>query len=189
VFHSLRTGNRDIFTVEADGTGLRQWTSAEEEELDPDWSPDGEQVVFEVYGRRHGFSTLRLVDGAQPVFKATAGDFAHWSPDGRTIVRHRSDGLVAYPVEGGQDTVLVSNEVDGAEAFYGAWSPDGKKFYYLTRSVRGWTVRSGGEVLVTFDDPTRPQTKYGFCTNGKTFYLTIGSPESDIFVVELGVKQ
>jgi Tol biopolymer transport system component len=72
-----------------------------------------------------------------------------------------------------------------------AWAPDGSKLYYLTRSPKGWSIRSvraaGGAstVLVNFDDPTRQQTKYGFCTDGKVFYLTIGSPESDIWVADL----
>ena len=40
--------------------------------------------------------------------------------------------------------------------------------------------------LVDFDDPNRQQSKYGFSTDGKVFYFTIGSPESDIFVADLG---
>ena len=38
---------------------------------------------------------------------------------------------------------------------------------------------------MNFDDPTRQHAKYGFATDGKTFYLTLGSPESDIVVAEL----
>ncbi len=193
VFHSLRAGNRDIYTVEADGTGLRQWTSGPEEELDPDWAPDGETVLFEVFGgARHEFRTLRLVDAAQPgVIPTTVGDFAHWSPDGRMLVYHSPDGLRLRRVDSGVDTLVVSNAKDGAEAFYAAWSPDGSKVYYLTRSSKGWSIRSvpaaGGasSVLVNFDDPTRQHTKYGFTTDGKVFYFTIGSPESDIFVADL----
>jgi hypothetical protein len=47
---------------------------------------------------------------------------------------------------------------------------------------------SGGRstVLVNLDDPTRQRTKYGLCTDGKMFYMTLGSPESDIFVADLG---
>jgi serine/threonine-protein kinase len=192
VFHSLRNGNRDIYTVEADGTGLRRWTAAADEELDPDWAPDGETVLYEVYGSRHGFERLRLVEGARPEFSANpASDFAHWSPVDRTIAYHSPDGLRRRWVDTGVDTLIVSNTRDGAEAFYVAWAPDGSKLYYLTRSPKGWSIRSvraaGGAstVLVNFDDPTRQQTKYGFCTDGKVFYLTIGSPESDIWVADL----
>ena len=40
-------------------------------------------------------------------------------------------------------------------------------------------------VLVDFDDPDRQHTRYGFSTDGKIFYFTIGSPESDIWVADL----
>jgi Tol biopolymer transport system component len=194
VFHSLRTGNRDVFTVDADGTSLKQWTAGSEQELDPDWAPDGETVLFEKRGiTRPGFGTLRLAEGAAPgLITAPDADFAHWSPVGRTIMYHSVDGIRVRNAEGGTDTLVVSNAADSAEAFYAAWSPDGGKIYYMTRSVRGWTVRvvpatgGVGTVLVTFDDPTRQQTRYGFCTDGKLFYFTIGSPESDIYVADFG---
>lgn len=194
VFHSLRNGNRDVYTVDADGTGLRRWTSSEDEELDPDWSPDGETIVLERVGPqgKHGFDILRLTAGAQPDFIALrAADFAHWSPGGRTFIYHNPDGLRLRSVDSGTDSLLVSNAREGGEAFYPAWAPDGSTLYYLFRSPDGWSIRSvpvtggRGTLLVRFDDPTRQQTKYGFATDGRMFYVTIGSPESDIWVAEL----
>ncbi len=192
VFHSRRSGTRDIYTVETDGTGLRQWTSGPEEELDADWAPDGETIVYEVFGPTRGFRTLRLAEGAQPVFIAKmVGDFAHWSPDGSTIVYHSADGLRARRADSGVETLIVSNVTGGADAYYAAWSPDGATIYYLARSAKGWTIRSvsadgkAHAVLIDFDDPTRQHTRYGLATDGKVFYLTIGSPESDIVVAQL----
>ena len=194
VFHSRRGGNRDIYTVEADGTGLRQWTSGSDEELDPDWAPDGSTVLFEQFGGAiHGFGILPLSDTTRrELIPAVSGDFAHWSSDGKAFVYHSHDGLRVRNVSSGAEALVVSKAADGAEAYYAAWSPDGSRIYYLARSIAGWTIRSvaptGGAptVLVDFDDPTRQQTKYGFCTDGKKFYLTIGSPESDVFVAEAG---
>jgi Tol biopolymer transport system component len=195
VFHSLRNGNRDVYTVETDGTGLRQWTASKAEEIDPDWAPDGATIVYQVFGSdsvMRGLTIQRLVEGAAPeLFPIPAADFAHWSPDGRSIVYHSQDGLHLMRVDSRRDTLVVSNAADGAEAFYAAWSPDGSKIYYLTRATKGWSIRSvpavGGPrtVLVDFDDPTRQQTKYGFATDGKIFYFTLGSPESDIWVAKL----
>ena len=195
VFHSLRAGTRDIYTVDADGTGLRRWTTDPAEEIDPDWAPDGKTVIFEVFGANHGFRIQRLEEGAQPEFIAIPmADFAHWSPDGRTIVYHSADGLRLRRVDSGADTLLVSNIGDRAEAYYAAWSPDGARLYYMTQSPKGWSIRSvpaaGGAstLIVDFDDPTRQHTKYGFCTDGKLFYFTIGAPESDIYVADLERK-
>ena len=191
-FHSRRQGTRDIYTVEADGTGLQQWTSSAEEELDPDWAPDGETVVFEVYGGTRGFTTLRLTPGARPDFAPTRlGDFAHWSPQGGTIVYHSGDGLRLRRVSTRVETLIVSNAAIGADAYYAAWSADGATIYYLARSATGWMIRSvstdgnAHAVLVDFDDSSRQPTRYGFATDGKAFYLTIGSPESDIVVAQL----
>jgi Tol biopolymer transport system component len=197
VFHSLRNGNRDIYTVAANGTGLHQWTTSKDEELDPDWSPDGKSILFEVFSEdaaKQGFGTRRLVDGASGFMAAAGADFAHWWPDGKSIVYHSPDGLRRHPIDGGAETLAVSNADIGAEAFYIAWSPDGAKLYYLARSAEDWSIRSiaasGGAstVLINFDDPTRQQYKYGLTTDGKVFYVTIGAPESDISVADL-VKQ
>ena len=40
---------------------------------------------------------------------------------------------------------------------------------------------SGGRVIVR----ARQHTRYGFATDGQTFYFTMGSHESDVWVAEL----
>ncbi len=179
-----------------DGTGLTRRTSSPDEELDPDWAPDGESLVYEVIGtqeERHGFAVLRLGDGATPKFLSVpGGDFARWAPDGKAFIYHAPDGLRLHRIDSGADSLRVSNAAIGAEAFYAAWSRDGASLYYLARSPKGWSIRAmpaaGGasRVLVDFDDPTRQHTKYGFTTDGRVFYFTIGAPESDVWVAELG---
>ena len=194
-FHSLRNGNRDIYTVAFDGTQLTRRSSSADEELDPDWSPNGEAIVHEVISAqsaRHGFAVLRLADNAAPrFFSLPAADFARWAPGGREFLYHAPDGLRSHRVDDGADSLRVSNATIGAEAFYAAWSRDGATLYYLARSREGWSIRAvpaaGGTstTLVDFDDPTRQHTKYGFSTDGKVFYFTIGAPESDIWVADL----
>jgi serine/threonine-protein kinase len=194
VFHSRREGNRNIYTVDADGTGLHRWTSGKEEELDADWAPDGQTVIYEAFGggAQHQFRTLRLVDGATPTaVPVEVGDFAHWSPDGKSMAYHGPDGLRVRNLSTGAETLVASSGVDGAEVIYAAWSRDGASIYYISNSARGATIRvvsaSGGRsaALVNLDDPTRQHTKYGLCTDGKLFYMTLGSPESDIFVADV----
>ena len=194
-FHSLRHGNRDIYTVGFDGTGLTRLTSSVDEELDPDWSPDGRSVLYQVVGAqsaRQGFAVLPLTDGATPRFlPVPRGDFARWRPDGTAFVYHAPDGLRLRHIETGADSLRVSNAAIGAEAFFAAWSPDGARLYYMARSPKGWSIRAmpagggAGTTLVDFDDPTRPHTKYGFTTDGRVFYFTLGAPESDIWVADL----
>jgi TolB protein len=47
LFWSWRTGNPEIFLVNADGSGLRQLTDNLAWDVFPSWSPDGKKVAFE----------------------------------------------------------------------------------------------------------------------------------------------
>ncbi len=193
VFHSLRNGNRDVYTVGFDGTGLTRRTSSADEELDPGWSPDGRSLLYQVFGEssKQGFEVLGVAGGAPKFLRVPGGDFARWTPDGMGFVYHASDGLRLRRIDSGADSLLVSNAAIGAEAFYAAWSPDGARLYYMARSPKGWSIRAMpaaggvGTTLVDFDDPARQHIKYGFATDGKTFYFTMGAPESDIWVADL----
>jgi len=42
----LRVRNRDIWVMNADGSGLRQLTWHSADDIEPAWSPDGDQIVF-----------------------------------------------------------------------------------------------------------------------------------------------
>ena len=196
-FHSLRNDNRDLFTMNADGTGLVQRSSSPRHELDPGWAPDGNAIVAEVIdtGAAGEWSFVIVpVNGAAGGVRdvPAKGDFAEWSPTGDLIAYHAADGMRVISPDGGPTRLVASNAADGTEAFYAAWSPDGTVLYYLARGDAGWMIRAvprgGGasRVLVRFDDPARQPAGYGFATDGRTFYFTVGSHESDVWVMELG---
>jgi serine/threonine-protein kinase len=203
-FHSMRAGNRDLYTMEADGSGLVQRTNDPAHELDASWSRDGHSLLAEVIpaedqsGSASTFlaaSTFVLVplDGGASRTIKVPGDFAHWSPTEDLIAFHSSEGLRVMSTDGAT-RLLVPNSPSGEEAFYAAWSPDGKTIYYVSKGPEGSSIQSvpatGGSSrpLVRFDDPTRPHTRFGFTTDGRTFYFTIGANESDIWVAQLETR-
>ena len=170
-------------------------------QLDVAWTRDGRALVGEVIpaggeaGAASTFltaSTFVLVplDGSATHTIRVPGDFPHWSPTEDLIAFHSTEGLrVMSPA--GDARLLVPNSPTGEEAFYAAWSRDGKTVYYEAEGPRGSAIRAvpvtGGpsRLLVRFDDPTRQHSSYGFTTDGRTFYFTMGARESDIWVAQL----
>jgi serine/threonine-protein kinase len=203
-FHSMRAGNRDLYTMDADGSGLVQRTTSPGHELDPDWSRDGRSLLAEVIpaGDQSGAATTFLaastfvlvpLDGGATRTIKVPGDFPHWSPTQDLVAFHSSEGLRVMSTDGAT-RMLVPNSTSGEEAFYAAWAPDGKTVYYLSNGPEGSSIRAvpatGGPArsLVRFDDPNRQHTLYGFTTDGRTFYFTVGANESDIWVAELETR-
>src|SRR5437016_3611984 len=86
-FTSLRTGNYDIYTMNADGSDVTALTNDAAADFLPAWSADGEKIVFE--SNRGGTNGIWVMnaDGsgkAQVTAFANAG-FPAWSPDGKKI--------------------------------------------------------------------------------------------------------
>jgi TolB protein len=83
------TGNREIYTVWPDGSGLRNLTRSPADDTFPDWSPDGSTIVFvsdrtgdqEIYSMRPDGSGLRRLT------RSPGSDLSpSWSPDMQRIV-------------------------------------------------------------------------------------------------------
>jgi eukaryotic-like serine/threonine-protein kinase len=191
-FHAFRDGVRHVFTMNADGREVVQRTVGRANELDPTWSKDGTMLGFMSLG--NGQATLRVMpisgtDSSRVV--AVNGDFLRWSPTDSWLAYHAPDGIRLVPSSGGQSRLLVENRTDGGEAFLATWAPDGRTVYYLSRRPTGWAIRAvsaaGGatRALVDFRDPASQPARYGFSTDGRRFYLTMGSSESDLWVMRL----
>lgn len=79
----------DIFKVRPDGSDLTQLTDTPGNNFMPDWSPDGERIVF--VSQRDGNREIYVMnaDGSDQV-RLTGGNWEnslpHWSPDGQQIV-------------------------------------------------------------------------------------------------------
>ena len=189
-FHSMRNGSRDVYTMAADGTGLTQRTNSPDEDLDTHWSPDGTALVFQrVNDTTDVLRVQSLADGSG--HDLWRGEYARWSPKGAEVAAIAPDGLRIGPAGGGPSRLLVPRPDENSGPYLCEWSPDARTIYYEYRGPSGWSVRSialsggGSRVLVTFDDSEREPSKYGFSTDGRRFYLTLGSRESDVWVAEL----
>jgi Tol biopolymer transport system component len=93
-----RHSGYELFTVEADGSALTRLTHLDGDALQPDWSPDGTQIVFELdHGEGPVFCSVELMnaDGTGIVDLTTTQNPDGWSgcegqpsftPDGTSIV-------------------------------------------------------------------------------------------------------
>jgi Tol biopolymer transport system component len=145
-----------IFTLNADGTGLTHLTNG----LDPDWSPDGEQIVFTRWEWDPPGVFVINADGSdeKQIVPGPKSKGPRWSPDGSHIAftseRTEPAGEFCFELPFGGEMCMELPDEDrwkisvldlGKEhtmdpatdpfSFAPSWSPDGTRLVY--DGVRG----------------------------------------------------
>ena len=174
-FTSDRDGNREIYVMNADGSGQTNVTNSPAADYFDSWSPDGSRIVFssdrdgnrELYVMNaDGSGVTRLTNNPCGIDSLDA-----WSPDGSRIAF--TSGLngnfgggppavqvcVATIYVGNADgsglTNLTNLTSPGADEF-GAWSPDGSRIAF-TRGANGnrdvYVVNADGSGLTNLGSP------------------------------------
>ena len=141
VFTSNRSGNFDIWVMNADGSGLQQLTTTRGGDRIPAWSPDGSKIVFmkasfnpDLYVMNANGSNVRRLTDA--VDEDCCPD---WSPDGSKIVFHsRRSGqqfdIYVMNADGSNQRALAPHPAYDGTA---TWSPDGSKIVFRTTRFNG----------------------------------------------------
>jgi len=174
-FHSDKSGNFDIWVMNADGTDMRQLTTAPGRDIEPAWSPDGSRIVFASDRDDPDNLQLYIMDANgsnqrrlfQEVFAWDNWGPA-WSPDGtrvafqtnRNLQATRFDIYVAN-ADGSDERPLVQGP---ANEFHPFWSPDGKKLAYVSDAADSrdiWVVNADGsnpvQLTSGYADETYPR--------------------------------
>jgi len=72
-FVSNRDGNRETYTMSADGSSLRKLTHDSGDDDSPAWSPDGAQIAF-VYRRFRNWDVCVMNADSSKVLRLTTSD-------------------------------------------------------------------------------------------------------------------
>ncbi len=139
VFHSDRSGNSEIYRIDADGKNETRLTSNEAYDGFPSWSPDGSRILFQ--SDRDGILAIYSIraDGSDPTRIANTeyGNYPKWSADGNRVAffANRNGATDLYSVNSTGDdlrNLTTSPYTDETPS----WTADGSMIAF--QSDRTW---------------------------------------------------
>ena len=110
-----------------------------------DWSPDGMKLVADEISGPDGAETSGIwvmrpdATGAHLITHGYGSP--RWSPDGKTLLLTRTDGLYLMPAGGGKQTLIRKGAPAAA-----AWSPDGRQIAYSEHGALYILDRQSGRI-------------------------------------------
>src|SRR6266571_4094053 len=192
-FHSNRSGNYEIYVMNADGSGQKRLTNNPVADEVPAWSPDGAKIAFasDLYGNYDIY--VMNADGSTPIRLTNNPTYDYWpawSPDGKKLafVSDRDGNFEIYVMnaDGTNPTRLTSNStVD----FSPAWSPDGTRIAFQcdpdgTANLEICVINADGTNLVRLtNNPALDEFPAWSRDGSKILFTSLRNGNSDLFIM------
>ena len=189
-FVSDRSGSYEIWTIDADGTNLRQVTFTGIPGTSfPLWSPDGKQLLFRTNRVSYLLDLSRdwqqqtpqsLPTPANPEDFFVAWD---WSPDGKklggTFSGSSGNGIGYYSFDTGRYEKLAE--------YYDLpmWLPDSRRFVFSHEGKALIADIETKKVRELYSHQPEEIRSIAVSRDGRLLYYTLVSSESDIWLLEL----
>jgi TolB protein len=199
-FVSDVSGSKEIYLMDFDGQNRVKITSHRSIVLSPEWSPDGEKLIFTSYRDRNPDVFMReLFYGKEKKISHYKGlNIApDWSPDGKKII------LTLSQDDGNSDIYIINPDGEKvrrltrswANDVSPCWSPDGKKFAFVSNrsgnpQIYIMEVKTGKVRRVTFEG--KNNTSPAWSPRGDKIAFTGGKYPFDIYSINIdgsGLRQ
>jgi TolB protein len=138
-FASSRDGNMEIYTCDADCSGVKRITFNKSIDTSPCWSPNGYQIAFT--SDRGGSPQIYIMDAdgsntRRLTYEGSYQDSPAWSPKGDKIAYMSQGGGGAFNIwiiqTDGSNPVKLTTNAGSNE--YPAWSADGSHIVYSCKN-------------------------------------------------------
>lgn len=186
VFASDRAGSANIWRMNLDGSNVKQLTNSSGIAGQPNCSPDGQWVVYQITDKKTTIWKVPI-DGGTPVqLTHEYSERPAFSPDGKFVLGKYEDvstKVALFPAAGGPPT-RVLDLPDVAQSSFLRWTVDGRGLVYVLSRDRVYNLWSqsleGGPPKQLTSFSSDRIFKFDWSRDGKLLALARGHEGSDV---------
>jgi len=192
-FVSNRGGNKEIYTMDYDGTNQHPLTAHRSIAITPRWSPVDDRIAYTVWGNSGPQIAIMSVAGQRHTFAQPAGvanSVPSWSPDGKSIVfssRRDADTEIYAADADGKDPRRLTNSrgIDVSPVYNPA---TGRRIVFVSDrsgTPQVWTMSYDGTDVQRITDEGGEAANPVYSPDGRLIAFAWDKPQSGGFDIYL----